>query len=35
MEPMIIELFSCTHKLHGKEYASWVEKKSRQTYVSN
>ena len=34
MEPTIVELFSHTHKLHGKENYPWVDKKSQQTYVS-
>jgi len=35
MEPTIVELLSRTHKLHGREDAPWVDKKSQQTYVSN
>jgi len=26
--PLIIELFSCTHKIHGKEDEPWIDKKS-------
>ena len=33
-EATIVKVFTHTHKLHGKEDGSWIDKKSQQKYLS-